>query len=207
MLLLEKISHHLISKYAPMALLLHGSRARGDHVQTSDYDIIVVCNEPDIVVTEIFENHTLDLMGTSPQIQVLKSGHTPLYPLQILYNNEQDIGKQLVRATQAAFDQGPNCLTPQEWGNRRHYTQRLLNRLRSRNDDKMLRYYYLSDLYDRMIRYWFEKNQIWTMSAYRALPHIKANDSEYYHALENLWKDQYYDNACLLFTMIFESQD
>lgn len=47
--MIEEIKKHLIAQYDPMAILLHGSQARGDATPTSDYDIVVITSKPDLV--------------------------------------------------------------------------------------------------------------------------------------------------------------
>lgn len=99
---------------------------------------------------------------------------------------------------------GPSPLNNKEWKTRRNYTQRLFDRLTSRGDDLMVRKYYLGDFYERMVRYWFEKNCKWTASFFRALPIIKEEDSDFYRNLEGLWTENYLVNAQELFVKIFE---
>ncbi|MBX9977870.1 MAG: nucleotidyltransferase domain-containing protein [Alphaproteobacteria bacterium] len=201
--MIESITQHLMQIYSPHAILLHGSRARGDAVTTSDYDLVIILDNPVTAQPHIFKGCALDICGLFPDIHVLKTGNTPIWPIQLLYDHEKMWGECIMAETKRVFDAGPEALLEHEWTNRFNYTTRLMSRLLSRGDDLMIRNYYLGDFYERMIRYWFEKKCVWTMSIYKALPHIEAADPVFYAHLKGLWADNFRNECKRLFDMIF----
>lgn len=107
-----------------------------------------------------------------------------------------------MQRTYQAFLAGPQPLSETELENRKNYTKRLLIRLENRGVDQLVRNYYLSDLYDRVIRYWFEVGGQWTQPIYRAFPTIKNEAPELYVLLENLWTDAYLQSAKQIYVNI-----
>lgn len=45
--ILDEVVRRLVDAFQPERIYLFGSRARGDHHQDSDYDILIVLREPD----------------------------------------------------------------------------------------------------------------------------------------------------------------
>lgn len=186
---LEKICDYLLKKYAPEAILLHGSRLRGDAADTSDYDIVMVTANPENIYPHEYEGITLDLGAVSSETLVIESGgKVPNWPLEVLYD-ATGVGKKICEQTKQAYENGPKVLSDQEWVNRAYYTKRLIDKIQARGHDKAIRHYYLSDFYVRAIRYWFEKRNRWTISPYRALPVIQAEDMSFFAELQILWTD------------------
>ncbi len=203
--MLDKITTHLVQKYEPKAILMHGSRVRGDYVATSDYDLVVVTIAPEKVAPHSYNGCALDVCGVSVDAQTIETANKiPIWPIEVLFDDGGNIASKLCQQTHEKFLKGPDSLTNIEWENRLNYSQRLFYRLNNRGHDLMLRRYYLGDFYERMVRYWFEKNCRWTVSFFRALPVIKKTDPDFYKNLEGLWAENYLVNARRLFVKIFE---
>lgn len=203
--MIKEITTHLIQQYNPEAILMHGSRVRGDYVQTSDYDLAVIAAEPEKIVPHIYNGCSLDVSGITVTTQIIETAsRVPIWPLEILFEDSSKIGSMLRQQTYAKFLKGPGPLASKEWENRRNYTQRLFDRLSARGAELMVRNYYLGDFYERMVRYWFEKNCKWTVSFFRALTIIEEADADFYKNLEGVWTEDYLVNARQLFEKIFE---
>jgi predicted nucleotidyltransferase len=203
--MIKEITTHLIQQYNPKAILMHGSRVRGDYVPTSDYDLVVIAAEPEKIVPHIYNGCSLDVSGIAVTTQIIETANkVPIWPLEILFEDSSKIGSTLCQQTYAKFLKGPSPLASKEWENRRNYTQRLFDRLSGRGAELMVRNYYLGDFYERMVRYWFEKNCKWTVSFFRALTIIEEADADFYKNLEGVWTEDYLINARQLFEKIFE---
>ncbi len=188
---LEKIRDYLLSKYAPEAVLLHGSRSRGDAADASDYDIVIMTSNAENVHPHEYEGMMLDIGACPLDTRILETGNkVPIWPLEILHDTD-GIGKKLCEATRRAYNSGPAPLSDRERGNRASYVKRLIDKIEARGHDTAIRRYYLADFYMRAIRYWFEKRNRWTVSPYRALPIIRDEDAAFYSALQSLWTDSY----------------
>lgn len=203
--MIGEITAYLINTYSPKAILIHGSRVRGDYVATSDYDLVVVTSESEKVSPHIYKGCSLDVYGIDlHELMIETSNKTPIWPIEILFDDNDRIGLKLCKQTHAKFLEGPKPLTKEECTNRFTYTKRLLDRIVSRGEDPMIRNYYLGDFYERMVRYWFKKNHIWTVSFYRALTIIENQDPEFYNDLQHLWNEDYLKSVQRLFEKIFK---
>jgi hypothetical protein len=188
---LNKIRNYLLEKYAPEAIFLHGSRVRGDAADTSDYDIVMITSDANDIFSHDFEGMMLDIAAYPLNTHILEVGNkVPNWPLKILHDTN-DIGKRIYEETELAYKNGPTLLSEQEWKNRINYTERLIDKIKARGNNVSIRRYYLSDFYMRAVRYWFEKKNRWTVSPYRALPLIQAEDPDFFIELQNLWTDSY----------------
>jgi len=201
---LDEILSYLRTKYSPKAILLHGSRARGDSFEKSDYDLVLITENPDHPRPEYYEECALDIDGVSPTETILKAGQTPIWPCVVLYDDEDGLGESLAQETKLAFMKGPIPLTKEELGNRRNFSKRLIQRLQGRGEDPMVRFYYMGDFYQRVLRYWCELNQRWTMSVHLLLPHIAHEDPVFYQMLKDLWTEDYQDAVLKIHQRLFE---
>jgi Polymerase beta, Nucleotidyltransferase len=201
---IDEIVSYLRAKYEPKAILLHGSRARGDAFEQSDYDLALLTENPDQVKPECYEGCALDISGVSPTEAILKSGKTPIWPCLVLYDDSNGLGEHLANQTQLAFIQGPILLTKEELENRRNFSKRLIQRIQGRGDDPMVRLYYIGDFYQRALRYWCEINHRWTMSAHQLLPLIAREDPTFYQMLKDLWTEDYQNAAQKIHQHLFK---
>jgi hypothetical protein len=187
----DNIISYLRAKYNPKAILLHGSRARGDAVETSDYDLVLITEKPEIVRPEYYEGYALDVGGISPIEEILRSAYVPLWPCQVLFDDSGHLGNQLAKRTEATFMQGPPPLTHEEIENRCNFSRRLITRIQGRGADPLVRFYYMGDFYQRILRYWCELRQKWPLSVHPLLLLIAAEDALFYQLLQGLWSENY----------------
>jgi len=204
MTVIERIVSYLQTEYHPKAILLHGSRARDDYFDQSDYDLALILEDTSQPRPIFFEGYALDLSGVSPTDLILKSGRTPIWPCSVLFEDEDSLGTLLMERTYEAFHQGPPSLMLEEVENRRNFSKRLIDRLQGRGEDSMLRVYYLGDFYQRFLRYWCEINTRWTCSAHLLIPIIAKEDPSFYQELEGLWTENYCQAAFKLHQCLFK---
>lgn len=199
---LAAITDYLKNKYQPQAIILHGSRARGDAVAGSDYDLTLLMDGD--IDGELYQGRRLDLSAEPADCPVLYAArNVPIWPLQILYDDKHGYGAALLTRTRAAFDAGPEKLPAQEWENRRAYIARLLTRLEARQQDTLLANLYMGDLLERAVRYWCEKQGRWTQSPHRLLAVIKAEDPLFYVQLEGLFGKDRLSHAKAIEELLF----
>ncbi len=202
-----EIISYLQNKHHSKAILLHGSRARGDAFDQSDYDLALIVEYPDQIRPERYQGCALDINGISSTEQVLKAGQTPVWPVVVLYDDEDGLGKRLAQQTQKAFKEGPTALTKEEFENRCNFSKRLLQRIQGRGQDSMMRFYYMGDFYPRALRYWCELHQRWTLPVHLLIPLIAAEDPAFYQELQNFWTEKYQDAALRIHRCLFENED
>jgi hypothetical protein len=201
---LENLVAYLKTKYHPKAILLHGSRARGDAFDASDYDLALITPESDVIRPESYNGCALDMSGISPTEKILKAGQTPIWPCLVLFDDADRLGEGLERRTHEAFEKGPIPLAREEVENRCNFSKRLLQRIQACATDPLVRFYYLGDFYDRVLRYWCELNQKWTMSVHRLLPLIATEDTVFYQYLKDLWTEDYQNTALKIHLHLFK---
>ncbi len=187
----DDIVTYLRKKYCPKAILLHGSRARGDAFDQSDYDLALIAENSEQVRTEYFEGYALDISGLSAAESILKAGKTPLWPCVVLFDDADGFGNRLAEQTEKAFRQGPLTLTKEDLEDRRNFLKRLIQRIQGRGKEPLIRSYYLGDFYQRVLRYWCEINQRWTLSVHLLLPLIAKEDPLFYQMIIDLWTEDY----------------
>ena len=200
----EDIVTYLKSKYRFKAVLLHGSRARGDAFGTSDYDLALITGNPDIIRPESYNGCALDMSGVCPTEKILKAGQTPIWPCLVLFDDADCLGERLTKQTHEAFEKGPLPLAREELENRCNFSKRLLQRIRGRGTDPLVRFYYMGDFYHRVLRYWCELNQEWTRSVYLLLPFIAKKDPVFYQYLQDLWTEAYQNTALSIHLHLFK---
>lgn len=201
---LEDLVAYLTTKCHPKAILLHGSRARGDAFEGSDYDLALITPEPDLIRPESYNGYALDMGGVSPIEKILKSGQTPIWPCLVLFDDADCLGEQLAKRTHKAFEKGPLPLTKEELENRCNFSKRLLQRIQGRGADPLVRFYYMGDFYQRILRYWCEVNQKWTRSVHLLLPLIATEDPVFYQHLKDLWTEDYQSTALKIHLHLFK---
>jgi predicted nucleotidyltransferase len=190
-MIIDDIVSYLCSTYCPKAILLHGSRARGDTFERSDYDLALITENPNQLNPEYYQGYALDIGGISTEEMILKAGNTPVWPCVVLFDDGDRLRARLAKKTQDAFLQGPAALTREERENRRNFSKRLIDRIQGRGDDPMVRFYYLSDFYQRVLRHWCELNQKWALSVHLLLPLIVKEDRAFHQILQDLWSEDY----------------
>lgn len=204
---MEKIIAYLRQNYNPKAIILHGSRLREDCPSTSDYDLVLVGSNEHVIVPHRFEDVMLDIGNVAIDTPIIEAGNNvPVWPLQVLFEDEAALGTALSERTHAAYLRGAAPLSAQEWENRKNYMARMLDKLEARGADPAIRRYYLSDIYTRVLRYWFEKRNRWTLTAYLALPVIQKEDAAFHRLMEALWGEDYRDAARKLESLLFNEQ-
>lgn len=200
---LDGLVAYLTKKYNPKAILLHGSRARGDAIDGSDYDLDLITQNPDLIRPESYNGYALDMGGISPTEKILKAGETSIWPYLVLFDDANRLGERLAKRTHEAFEKGPAPLTKEEIENRINYLKRLMQRLQGRGKDPLARFYYLGDFYQRVLRYWCELNQKWTVSIYLLLPRIANEDPVFYQYLKDLWTEDYQNTVLKIYLHLF----
>ncbi len=192
MTLEDQIVAHLREMYQPVAIILHGSRARGSARENSDWDLYVFAQEKGVVgKTKKFMDHYLDVAVFSlpfEQYDLLKTFRTTLRYTKILFD-KQNIAQDFIQKAQEIYALG-NILSDQEITNRQQRFARVLSRLEGTIDDPLLFFYHAGLFFEAVIRYWFEVQKEWSEPPYIALPLIEQRDPAYYQLLKTIATDQ-----------------
>lgn len=198
----QKLVEYFKEKYNPLAIILHGSRARGMSRPQSDWDIFLITDQPRSLAggAEVVEGQMLDpefltlpLSDADIEKHILK-----LRNAKILHDTD-DQGKSLVDRANIKAAEGIN-LTKEEIENSKYFLMRVLTRLEDSIDDPFLFLYrFWRDFAPRAFKYWYEiLNNQYQQPPYVARVEIKEKDPKYYEMIEPLWTSK--DNKTKLET-------
>ena len=183
----QEITQYLVKKYQPHAILLHGSRVGNREVTPeTDWDLLLIHLTPETVQTEVYAGQLLDASAIPPSETTYRSGLTPIWPLQLLYDDAAGFGQRLVANNQQVYNHGPAVLSAEELTNRRNFLSRLIGRLERRQHDPIPSLIYKANVAQRACRYWCELRQIWPQNEYRVMPLIHQQDADFAALLEAL---------------------
>ena len=178
--------------YQPLAIILHGSQARGDSLPSSDFDVYIVVSN----VKEASQKRLREFQGSNLDIEFLSKDEVleadineffgyNLFDAKILFDTDT-IGSQLLSRAHILYSNGRN-LKVDERESREFYYKRALARLRDCVGDPISFEIRFGDLYARLPRYWAElKNNSWGKSIRILEKEIQAKDSFFFEILEQL---------------------
>lgn len=182
----ERITHYLQQKYHPEAIILHGSRARGENRENSDWDLYVFVNDKNIKGgPEAFENQQLDVHILITPIEeddfIDTFGSTLRQAIILLDTN--GFAARLLADAAMLYGQGRQ-LSEGEIENRKRRFVRMLSRIEGAVQDDMLFFYHTGSFFEAVVRYWFEMRNEWSEPPYAAFPIIKQKDPAFFSLLE-----------------------
>lgn len=184
----KKIIDHLVSKYGPKAIILHGSRVEGKNRPNSDWDLLVFSKSTTQGKTEIFEGQSLDVevLKDLPTTEEFLKTHGPiLQRASVLWDDEDNLGKSFLASVQTALSKG-KILTPQEYDNRFLRMSRVLDKMLGTQDNPVLFFMHAGVFAELGHRFWFEFKSQWSQPPYIGLPRIQADDPAFYKLLSGL---------------------
>lgn len=204
---MKNILTYLLNSYNLKAIILHGSRASSGFYNDSDYDLILLSEKRQNIKPHTFNGYNLDIDELDASRNWNDDPYEHIWPIKVLFEDRDQKGLNFYKCMQTQHDKGPIHLTSQDWEDRLNFINRLHIRLTNRGNQPLLRYYYLSKIYERAIRYWFEKRNQWTLSAHHAIEHITKEDPEYINTLLQLWSDDYIIAVYKIKKNIFEIKE
>lgn len=181
------IRDHLIKKYDPEAIILHGSRAKGRGRFNSDWDLYVLVRNQTEGGTEDFEGESLDVDIVHLPIEEVdcRSRFRETLQSSEILLDPNGTAKNIIAQMEQIYAEGRQ-LSLEEQENRINFITRVVKRLESYGGEPGIFFYHLGLFYEKAIRYWFELQGKWSLPIYEALPYIAEYDPEYSHWLEVL---------------------
>lgn len=187
----QRIAQYLVEKYNPLAIVLHGSRARGLNRANSDWDLYVFVDREGVVgVSELWNEFSLDVDIVKLPITAADFRNTFLGTLRvtrILYQrtpNDPELTALFTLAERTYAQSAP--LSPERYERRKQYLHRLLLRLDGYLDQPELFFFYLACFYEELFVYWYEVRSEWSEPLYLAWPDIQGRDPEYAELMRKL---------------------
>lgn len=187
------IKDYLVTKYQPIGVILHGSRAGGYSTEHSDWDFFLFTNEeiPNKRkhIEEVVDGQFLDIMiWQFPVSETDLKNYFAKYCgfAELLYDTDPLI-KEFFNAAQRAHQDGKH-LTPEELLLEKTNVEKEIERLGDWIDDTSGVYYLrVSDLFKKFYELWWTvKNNKFSMSPRKGLSLIKESDPEYFNLLQKI---------------------
>lgn len=186
----EKIIEYLKTKYCPVAIILHGSRAVGKECPHSDWDIIMLFREapPRMKYREEVDGEDVEWKGYVLPIndkEIISRCDVYIQFAKVLWE-EKDEGIDLLKRASVEYAKGPQLSVE----DREREILFLRHKFLGMKDNEQISYMFLRHLsvfFASASRMWFEiLHNEFSKPFYLAMPEIRERDPEYCHHLEML---------------------
>lgn len=185
-LFLDKIQDELIKQYKCHTIILYGSRARGDHTATSDYDIIALREQGDLERDcRFIDGFYLDIFIYSKDIVHNPDNYLIRIKDGIVLCQKDNLGNILLEKIHSIFNAGP-APTP-EWEKHEinHWIMKMFQRAKQDDIEGNFRRHWL--LHD-LLECYFKLRNLWYLGPKESFRWLKNNDLSTYRAFENALK-------------------
>lgn len=186
----QKLTDYLINKYAPVALILHGSRANGYAREHSDWDFVILTNADCKPLTREM------VFGANIEIKQILLPVSPdtflgffFRPenVKILYDPESRAVELLEKNTKI-IEKG-NGFTEADISKRNAFLLSALDGIQDYHDDPLCLFDKKINFYSKIVESWFRfHKKEFEPSHYIAFPIIKKEDPEFYTLIEEFVK-------------------
>jgi len=191
----NQIISFLKKKYHPEVIVLVGSRARGDNITKSDWDLYVYTSKNINKASEFisFQNEKLDISIEPvpyPKKYIIKNSFSPipLTSLRILFDISKGKFSKIINYTQVAYKAGPLKFWKKEIEDRKTTLLRLIDKVSQYEQSQDVQYMYTSAFYEFSPQVYFENKNMWTPSPLQAFEYIKNYDNKLYTLFNSLRK-------------------
>ena len=189
--MIEELKSVLINKYNPIAIILHGSRARGEAFINSDCDLYLIVSD-DFVLEDTCDSYSdvyLDIefikLEELKDVDINQKFGFNLAFTKIILDRD-NIAKDLITKAEDYYKKGKN-LNNEQLKNRKDYFTRGVLRLENLVNNRIAFTVRFNDIYARIPRYYFElKQNSWGRSPILAEKQIKDLDTWLYEKLNLL---------------------
>lgn len=181
----SKIISYLKSEFAPDAILLGGSRAKGRATEKSDWDLFLVGAKKNTTGFVDFEGQRLDVTFKDwPQEgKPLTIPTGPLWPLNVLVDDSHGQLEKVLIATKDYLNEGPLAQHKGKIADRLGKLDSWKRKIEKYANSPMVEFVYAGIFYEVAIRVWFEVHNMWSLAPVEALPIIEQKDKDFYDSL------------------------
>jgi predicted nucleotidyltransferase len=185
----QKLVQHLVQKYNPRAMLIHGSRAEGFAREHSDWDFAIFVDKEIEGDREIIEGQNVEVRVLVLPFDENKIGDRWLVVregnIKVVYDPE-NILEGIIEKVTTYYNQPLIHTEADISGHRAWYRSQLDGMIDYQNEQEAF-FRKLAELYMRTIRYWFNfKHNTYMPQVYLSLPRIEKEDPEHFKLLQIL---------------------
>ncbi len=187
----EKLTQYIVEKYKPLAVLLHGSRANGNEREHSDWDFAILMDQKIETEREIIDGQNIEirvLVLPLPELNkenkdrwiVLREGN-----VKVLFD-PNEITKEIIQTITTFYNLPPQFSVTDISGHKAWFRSQLDGMIDYKDEQEAF-FRKLSELYPRVIMYWFHfKRRTYMPQVYYSIPILKEEDPIYFKLLEIL---------------------
>ena len=189
----KKIVAHLVKKYHPLGIILHGSRSGNYATQHSDWDFFVLSAE------KISAKRRHDPLWIGKefidtmvwQFPIVKSDLKKYFAkycgiAKLVYCSDPSVTKMFSQI-KAIHEQGVHLTTKEIFLAKKEIEQALIRLHDWMEDDLGVFFLRAADIYQTLYNSWWNvKNNAYSVSPRQGLPIIKSKDKKFFHLLQTI---------------------
>jgi len=185
----ETLKQYLLTKYNPVALLIHGSRSNAYARERSDWDFAIIVDKETATEREIIDGANIEVRALRLPFEekhiedrwlALRSGN-----VKVLHDPE-NITEEIIAKVTKYYEEPIVWSKSEVTGHKAWYRSHIDGMIDYREEHEAF-FRKLSELYTRSIMYWFHfLHTTWMPQVYLSLPRIAHEDPEYYELLKIL---------------------
>lgn len=184
--LLDIIKRDIVENYKCHTIILYGSRARGEHTPTSDYDIIAIRDIGDLERDcRLFKGFYLDIFVYSEE--AVKNPDSTLIRIKdgIVLCQKDHVGDVLLKKINSIFKSGPPETPHWEKHEINTWIMKMLHRAKQCDIEGNFRRHWL--LHD-LLECYFKLRDAWYLGPKESFQWLKINDISTYMAFDKALK-------------------
>lgn len=187
----DKIINHISESYNPDAIILHGSRARQKERKHSDWDLILLFNQPTNIKSgrEFFEGQNIEYsVHNLPIDDIFDVFGTKLQKAIIIFEKNGE-GSSLLNEAIIYYEQGVQW--PQEKiDSHQLWVEGRIQGMVDSVESPLVFHKYFTDFYSRVYNYWYWlKQKQHSQPIYIATDEIAEKDPAFYKLLLSLFEN------------------
>jgi predicted nucleotidyltransferase len=184
----QELTDYIVEKYNPIAVLLHGSRASGNAREHSDWDFAIFVTEKITANREIIKSQNIEIRvlvlpipdKIDNQWLVLRQGN-----VKVLYD-PQNKTLDVIKKVTGFYSEPLDFSEGEFYGHGAWFRSQLDSMIDYQNEQEAF-FRKLSELYPRVIMYWFHFiKHTYMPQVYYSLPILQTEDLHYFNYLKIL---------------------
>ncbi|MNK06275.1 hypothetical protein D3C87_241690 [compost metagenome] len=174
--ILKKITDDLVGNFSCHTIVLYGSRARGDHSESSDYDILGVTDSTDKTIRHAYviaDQYVDGFVYSTQSLMEPDQSHLYMKDGKVLRERE-GFGTKLLESLEQIYRKGPS-ISSDELEMKRVWAQKMIDRAQRGDNEGNYRKHWL--IY-ALLEDYFAFRGLWYEGAKKALEYLKVHDPE-----------------------------
>ncbi|HEX4044837.1 MAG TPA: nucleotidyltransferase domain-containing protein [Gammaproteobacteria bacterium] len=180
----SKLIPYVQNKYNCHTIILYGSRARGDHTEKSDYDLMAIREKGKREShSEIFQGFDIEIALYSEEQDLFQDNNENYVRIRegIVLCQKDNLADRLIERGRENFKNGPAKFLEHDKQFCINFANKMLKRIRK--DDVEARYRHCWLIF-ALLQIYFELRDKWYLGPKEALKWLEKNDSATYSAFD-----------------------